>query len=104
VHLRNRRVPSDQHRRIPATLRQRLAQHPGLDPDSDGVPTYCLEGSLFNASTVVQWLRDGLELFERSAEVNNLAEEVPDSGGVMLVPAFTGWGTPHWNPEARGLL
>jgi len=68
------------------------------------VPTYCLEGSLFNASTVVQWLRDGLELFERSAEVNNLAEEVPDSGGVMLVPAFTGWGTPHWNPEARGLL
>ncbi|QEY32093.1 glycerol kinase GlpK [Synechococcus sp. RSCCF101] len=72
--------------------------------DAHGTPTYCLEGSLFNAGTVVQWLRDGLGLFERSEEVNTLAAEVSGSGGVMLVPAFTGWGTPHWDPGARALL
>ena len=72
--------------------------------DDQGRPTYCLEGSLFNAGTVIQWLRDGLRIIETAPEVNELALQVPDSGGVMLVPAFTGWGTPHWDPEARGLL
>ena len=72
--------------------------------DADGVPTYCLEGSLFNAGTVIQWLRDGLQIIERAEQVNDLANQVADSGGVMLVPAFTGWGTPHWNPEARAIL
>jgi glycerol kinase len=72
--------------------------------DASGTPTYCLEGSLFNAGTVVQWLRDGLQIIERADEVNALAQSVPDSGGVMLVPAFTGWGTPHWDPQARGVL
>ena len=72
--------------------------------DDQGRPTYCLEGSLFNAGTVVQWLRDGLRIIETAPEVNELALQVPDSGGVMLVPAFTGWGTPHWDPEARGML
>ncbi|WP_353292597.1 glycerol kinase GlpK [Synechococcus sp. M16CYN] len=72
--------------------------------DANGVPTYCLEGSLFNAGTVIQWLRDGLEIIERAEQVNDLAEQVSDAGGVMLVPAFTGWGTPHWDPNARGLL
>ena len=72
--------------------------------DDKGSPTYCLEGSLFNAGTVVQWLRDGLGIIESSEQVNVLAEEVGDSAGVMLVPAFTGWGTPHWDPSARGLL
>jgi len=72
--------------------------------DSNGSPTYCLEGSLFNAGTVVQWLRDGLQIIENAEEVNVLADEVEDAAGVMLVPAFTGWGTPHWDPSARGLI
>lgn len=72
--------------------------------DANGTPTYCLEGSLFNAGTVIQWLRDGLQIIDDAPEINVLAMEVPDSGGVMLVPAFTGWGTPHWDPEARGLV
>lgn len=69
-----------------------------------GTPTYCLEGSLFNAGTVIQWLRDGLQIIDSADEVNRLAMDVPDSGGVMLVPAFTGWGTPHWDPLARGMM
>ena len=72
--------------------------------DAEGTPTYCLEGSLFNAGTVVQWLRDGLQIIDTAAEVNELAVQVADSGGVMLVPAFTGWGTPHWDPQARGMI
>jgi glycerol kinase len=72
--------------------------------DDQGRPTYCLEGSLFNAGTVVQWLRDGLGLIHSAEQVNELATTVADDGGVMFVPAFTGWGTPHWNPEARGLI
>lgn len=72
--------------------------------DDQGRPTYCLEGSLFNAGTVVQWLRDGLGLIHSADQVNELATTVADDGGVMFVPAFTGWGTPHWNPEARGLI
>lgn len=65
---------------------------------------YCLEGSLFNAGTVVQWLRDGLGLIQNAAEVDALAASVESAGELMLVPAFTGWGTPHWDPDARGLL
>jgi len=72
--------------------------------DAAGTPTYCLEGSLFNAGTVIQWLRDGLQIIDSADEVNRLAMSVPDSGGVMLVPAFTGWGTPHWDPLARGMM
>ncbi len=72
--------------------------------DANGVATYCLEGSLFNAGTVVQWLRDGLQIIETASDINRLALDVQDSGGVMLVPAFTGWGTPHWDPLARGMM
>lgn len=72
--------------------------------DEHGTPTYCLEGSLFNAGTVVQWLRDGLGIIENAEGVNPLAQEVENAAGVMLVPAFTGWGTPHWDPNARGVL
>jgi glycerol kinase len=72
--------------------------------DERGTPTYCLEGSLFNAGTVVQWLRDGLGIIDTADDVNRLAGQVSDSGGVMLVPAFTGWGTPHWDPLARGMM
>jgi len=72
--------------------------------DPAGADTYCLEGSLMNAGTVIQWLRDGLGLIERADQVNDLAAAAPARSGLMLVPAFTGWGTPHWDPLARGLL
>jgi glycerol kinase len=72
--------------------------------EADGSTTYCIEGSLFNAGTVVQWLRDGLGLIPTSAAIEELAASVDSAGELMLVPAFTGWGTPHWDPEARGLL
>ncbi len=65
---------------------------------------YMLEGSVFVAGAVVQWLRDGLGLIDRSEHVEALARQVTDSGGVLLVPAFVGLGAPHWDPDARGLL
>ena len=65
---------------------------------------YALEGSAFVAGAAVQWLRDGLGLIERSADVEVLARTVPDSGGVVFVPALAGLGAPHWDPDARGLL
>jgi glycerol kinase len=65
---------------------------------------YALEGAVFVAGAAVQWLRDGLGIIQSSAEVEALAQSVPDSGGVYLVPAFTGLGAPHWNPHARGVL
>ncbi len=71
---------------------------------ADGSPSYCLEGSVLNAGTAIQWLRDGLGLIEHSAEIDALAATAPARSGLMLVPAFTGWGTPHWDPCARGLL
>jgi glycerol kinase len=68
------------------------------------VAVYALEGSVFVGGAVVQWLRDGLQLFGRAEEVEALAAQVPDSGGVMLVPAFTGLGAPYWDAQARGLM
>ena len=65
---------------------------------------YALEGSIFIGGAVVQWLRDNLKLIGSSAEVEALAASVPDSGGVVLVPAFVGLGAPHWDPHASGLL
>ncbi|OYT98330.1 MAG: glycerol kinase [Burkholderiales bacterium PBB1] len=65
---------------------------------------YALEGSVFIGGAVVQWLRDGLHAIDKSAAVQALAESVPDSGGVMFVPAFTGLGAPYWQPEARGAI
>ena len=69
-----------------------------------GQTTYCLEGAVFVAGSVVQWLRDGLGLIESAAQVEQLARTVPDSGGVYLVPAFVGLGAPYWDPYARGLV
>jgi glycerol kinase len=66
--------------------------------------TYALEGSAFIAGAAVQWLRDGLGFFSSAKEVEALAASVPDSGGVVVVPAFTGLGAPHWRPDARGLI
>ena len=65
---------------------------------------YALEGSVFVGGAVVQWLRDGLNIIERSADVEALAGSVPDSGGVYFVPAFTGLGSPHWDPHVRGTI
>ncbi|MFT5291901.1 MAG: glycerol kinase [Planctomycetota bacterium] len=65
---------------------------------------YALEGSTFVGGAVVQWLRDGLELFASADEIEALALSVPDNGGVFLVPAFAGLGAPHWDQYARGLM
>jgi glycerol kinase len=69
-----------------------------------GRTEYALEGSIFIAGAVVQWLRDGLGIIKSSAEVESLAAQVPDTGGTYLVPAFAGLGAPHWDQYARGLL
>lgn len=69
-----------------------------------GKTTYVLEGSIFIAGAVVQWLRDGLKFIENSADIEALASSVPDSGGVYLVPAFAGLGAPYWNQQARGSI
>lgn len=69
-----------------------------------GEITYCLEGSVFVAGAVVQWLRDGLGLIKESHEIEALAASVPDSAGVVVVPAFVGLGAPHWDPYARGAI
>lgn len=65
---------------------------------------YALEGSVFVGGAVVQWLRDGLKAIEKSSDVEALAASVPDSGGVVFVPAFTGLGAPYWQPGARGTI
>jgi glycerol kinase len=70
----------------------------------DGRSDYLLEGSVFMGGATVQWLRDGLGIIRQSREVEALSTSVPDSGGVMLVPAFTGLGAPHWDPYARATI
>jgi len=67
-------------------------------------PQFALEGSVFVGGAVVQWLRDGLGAIRSSSEVEALAQSVPDAGGVMMVPAFTGLGAPYWQPDARGSI
>jgi glycerol kinase len=66
--------------------------------------TYAIEGSIFIGGALVQWLRDGLQLFSKSADIEALAQTVPDAGGLYLVPAFAGLGSPHWDPYAQGLM
>ena len=65
---------------------------------------YALEGSVFNAGSAIQWLRDGLGIIRRSFECDELAARVEDTGGVCFVPAFTGMGAPWWDMEARGTI
>jgi glycerol kinase len=67
-------------------------------------PQYAMEGSVFVGGAVVQWLRDGLKAIQGSALVQARAASVPDAGGVMMVPAFTGLGAPYWNADARGTI
>ena len=71
---------------------------------AQGQTTYALEGSVFMAGAIVQWLRDGLGIIQKSSDVEKLASQVNDTEGVVLVPAFTGLGAPHWDSEARALL
>ena len=69
-----------------------------------GASAMALEGSIFNAGTVIKWLRDDLKLIQSADESEKAAASLPDNGGVYMVPAFTGLGAPHWNAEARGLI
>lgn len=86
---------------LPLTSRHRLLTTVAWQREGT---QYALEGSVFVAGAVVQWLRDGLGIIERSAEVEPLATSVVDSDGVYLVPAFAGLGSPHWDPLARGVI
>ncbi len=70
----------------------------------DRKPEFALEGGVFIGGAVVQWLRDGLGIIGKSGDVEALARSVPDTGGVMFVPAFTGLGAPHWDPYASGTM
>ncbi len=85
--------PVSTHRLL-ATLAWRLGS----------VPAYALEGSVFTAGAAVQWLRDGIGVIASAPETDALARSVPDSGGVVVVPAFTGMGAPHWRADVRGLI
>lgn len=87
-------VPPVSTHRLLATLAWRLG----------GEAAYALEGSIFTAGAAVQWLRDGIGLIATAAATEALARSVPDSGGVVVVPAFTGMGAPHWRADVRGLM
>ncbi|MBP3885814.1 MAG: glycerol kinase GlpK [Olsenella sp.] len=73
-------------------------------PPEVGHTEYALEGSVFVAGALIQWLRDEMHLIRSAEETEYLAKSVPDAGGVTIVPAFTGLGAPYWNPEARGII
>ncbi len=76
-----------------------------LGGEGDGLVThYALEGAIFVTGAAVQWLRDGLDLIQDAAEIGPLAESVDDTGGMVIVPAFTGLGSPYWDPYARGTI
>lgn len=70
----------------------------------DGKPTYALEGAIFATGAAIQWLRDGIRIIDQSSDIASLAMSVADSGGVVVVPAFTGLGSPWWDPQARGTI
>ncbi len=88
--------------REPIRSRNRLIATAACSNDAE--PAYALEGSVFVAGAAVQWLRDGLGIIKSSGDVEALAESVPDNGGVYLVPAFAGLGSPHWDAYARGAM
>ncbi len=86
-------LPQSRHRLLGTVLHQLAGQR-----------HYALEGSVFVAGSLVQWLRDSLGIVTSAAETETLARSVPDTGGVVIVPALSGLGAPHWRPEARGLI
>ena len=75
-----------------------------LDSPAGPRPTYALEGSIFATGATVQWLRDGLGIIGTASELEALAAQCSSTGGVYLVPAFAGLGSPHWDPHARGTI
>ncbi|MDP3919574.1 MAG: glycerol kinase GlpK [Candidatus Omnitrophota bacterium] len=92
---------------------QNIGKHIGRMPfgllvtvacDEAGKPVYALEGSIFIAGAAVQWLRDGLGFFKHAGETSRLAKSVKDTGGVVMIPAFAGLGSPYWNPNVRGVI
>lgn len=72
--------------------------------DEKGAPVYALEGSIFIAGAAIQWLRDGLEFFREAKETAKIIQGLKDSGGVTVIPAFVGLGSPYWNPDVRGTI
>jgi glycerol kinase len=86
--------PAPSHHRLLTTVAWQINNH----------TAYALEGSMLMAGAVVQWLRDELQIIRTAPEIEALAQSVPDSGGVVLVPAFSGLGAPHWDQYARGAL
>lgn len=90
---KGRDIPASKNRLLGTVLYQ-----------EDGQRTYALEGSVFVAGSLVQWLRDGLGLLGTAAETETLARSIDSSGGVVIVPAMSGLGAPHWRPEARGVI
>jgi glycerol kinase len=88
--------------RTPMVSRNRLIATPACS--SEGRPQFALEGSVFVTGAAVQWLRDGLGIIKTSADVERLAADVDDNGGVYIVPAFAGLGAPHWDAYARGTI
>jgi len=88
----------------PQASNNRLLATAGWQLGAEGAATYMLEGSVFVAGAVVQWLRDGMGIVERSEDIEALARQAEDSGGVIIVPAFVGLGAPYWDAEARGLM
>src|SRR5205085_715917 len=84
------------------TSQQRLLTTPAYR--LAGETTFALEGSIFVAGAAVKWLRDGLGVIADAAQTDSMAKEVPDSHGVIMVPAFVGLGAPHWDPDARAAI
>ncbi|MBI4115201.1 MAG: glycerol kinase GlpK [Candidatus Omnitrophica bacterium] len=72
--------------------------------DKEGKPVYALEGSVFITGAAIQWLRDGLKLIQKASDTEKIARSIKDSGGVIVVPAFTGLGAPYWKPNVRGAI
>jgi glycerol kinase len=96
--------PTPSQRGLLSTVAWTLGEDAGNVVGPVARKAYALEGSAFVAGALVQWLRDGLGIIEKAAEVEALARSVPDAGGVTIVPALAGLGAPHWRPEARGLI
>ena len=102
--------PVSSKNQLLSTVGWRIRGDVGSDVGNDvggggsSADTYCLEGSVFMGGATIQWLRDGLQIIDSADQVQALAATVPDSGDVYLVPAFTGLGTPHWDPYARGAM
>ena len=102
-YLRHRLLPPDEHRREPP-CESSNGLITTIAVGLDGAVQYALEGSVFVGGAVIQWLRDELRLLTESRDAEYYAQKVPDTGGVYLVPAFTGLGAPYWDMYARGTI